>query len=71
MENTLKAQSPLQLNLLDILAVNNVYSLHALKFIHLWHKGCQIYLMHFFNTQAIFTITILDMRLNKICINHM
>jgi hypothetical protein len=39
MENTLKAQSPLQLNLLDILAVNNVYSLHAFKFIHLWHKG--------------------------------
>ena len=33
MENTLKAQSPLQLNLLDILAVNNVYSLHAFKFI--------------------------------------
>ena len=27
------------LNLLDILTVNNVYSLHALKFIHLWHKG--------------------------------
>ena len=39
MENTLKAQSPLQPNLLDILAVNNVYSLHAFKFIHLWHKG--------------------------------
>jgi hypothetical protein len=71
MENTLKAQSPLQPNLLDILAVNNVYSLHALKFIHLWHKGLLPNLFNtFFNTQAIFTITILDMRLNKICINH-
>ena len=27
------------LNLLHILTVNYVYSLHALKFIHLWHKG--------------------------------
>ena len=27
------------LNLLDILTVNNVYRLHALKFTHLWHKG--------------------------------
>ena len=27
------------LNLLDVLTVNNVYRLHALKFTHLWHKG--------------------------------
>ena len=27
------------LNLLDVLTVNNVYCLHALKFMHLWHKG--------------------------------
>ena len=27
------------LNLLDVLTVNNVYHLHALKFMHLWHKG--------------------------------
>ena len=27
------------LNLLDVLTVNNVYYLHALKFTHLWHKG--------------------------------
>ena len=27
------------LNLLDILTVNNVYSLYALKFTYLWHKG--------------------------------
>ena len=27
------------LNLLDVLAVNNVYRLHALNFTHLWHKG--------------------------------
>ena len=27
------------LNLLDILTVHNVYSLHLLKFAHLWHKG--------------------------------
>ena len=27
------------LNLLDILTVQNVYRLHALKFIHAWHKG--------------------------------
>ena len=27
------------LNLLDILTVRNVYCLHALKFIHAWHKG--------------------------------
>ena len=27
------------LNLLDVLTVNNVYRLHALKFAHLWHKG--------------------------------
>ena len=27
------------LNLLDVLTVNNVYCLHALKFTHLWHKG--------------------------------
>ena len=26
-------------NLLDVLTVNNVYRLHALKFTHLWHKG--------------------------------
>ena len=26
------------LNLLDILTVDNVYCLHALKFTHLWHK---------------------------------
>ena len=27
------------LNLLDILTVDNVYYLHALKFTHMWHKG--------------------------------
>ena len=27
------------LNLLDILTVDNVYRLHALKFTHMWHKG--------------------------------
>ena len=27
------------LNLLDVLAANNVYRLHILKFTHLWHKG--------------------------------
>ena len=27
------------LNLLNVLTVNNVYRLHALKFSHLWHKG--------------------------------
>ena len=27
------------LNLLDVLTVNNVYRLHALKFMHLWQKG--------------------------------
>ena len=27
------------LNLLDVLTVNNVYRLHALKFRYLWHKG--------------------------------
>ena len=27
------------LNLLDILSVDNVYHLHALKFTHMWHKG--------------------------------
>ena len=27
------------LNLLDVLTVNNVYRLHALKFTRLWHKG--------------------------------
>lgn len=27
------------LNLLDILTVNNVYRLQALKFTHMWHKG--------------------------------
>lgn len=26
------------LNLLDILTVNNIYKLQALKFIHLWHR---------------------------------
>ena len=27
------------LNLLDMLTVHNIYSLHVLKFAHLWHKG--------------------------------
>ena len=27
------------LNLLDILTVDNVYRLHALRFTHMWHKG--------------------------------
>ena len=27
------------LNLLNMLTVNNIYSLHILKFAHLWHKG--------------------------------
>ena len=27
------------LNLLDMLTVDNIYSLHVLKFAHLWHKG--------------------------------
>ena len=27
------------LNLLDMLTVYNIYSLHVLKFVHLWHKG--------------------------------
>ena len=27
------------LNLLDVLKVNKIYCLHALKFKHLWHKG--------------------------------
>lgn len=27
------------LNVLEILTVTNVYHLHALKFIHAWHKG--------------------------------
>jgi len=27
------------LNLLDVLTVNKVYRLQALKFTHLWHKG--------------------------------
>ena len=27
------------LNLLDILTVDNVYHLHALKFTNMWHKG--------------------------------
>ena len=27
------------LNLLDMLTVDNVYQLHALKFVHSWHKG--------------------------------
>ena len=27
------------LNLIDILTVDNVYHLHALKFTHIWHKG--------------------------------
>jgi len=27
------------LNILEILTVANVYRLHALKFIHAWHKG--------------------------------
>ena len=27
------------LNLLDVLTVNNIYRLHALKFTYLWHKG--------------------------------
>ena len=27
------------LNLLDILTVDDVYHLHALKFTHMWHKG--------------------------------
>ena len=27
------------LNILEILTVTNVYRLHALKFIHAWHKG--------------------------------
>ena len=27
------------LNLVDVLTVNSVYRLHALKFTHLWHKG--------------------------------
>ena len=27
------------LNLLDMLTVNNIYSLHVSKFAYLWHKG--------------------------------
>ena len=26
-------------NILEILTVSNVYRLHALKFVHAWHKG--------------------------------
>jgi len=34
-----KTESALPLlNLLNILTVNNVYRLHALKFVHMWHK---------------------------------
>lgn len=29
----------LELNLLDVLIVNNIYRLHILKLTHLWHKG--------------------------------
>jgi hypothetical protein len=32
------------LNLLDILTVQNVYRLHALEFIHAWHKGLLPYI---------------------------
>ena len=34
------------LNLVDVLTVNSVYRLHALKFTHLWHKGLLPSLFH-------------------------
>jgi len=37
------------LNVLEILTVANVYRLHALEFIHAWHKGVLLELFnHFF-----------------------
>ena len=36
------------LNLLDVLEVNNVYRLQALKFTHSWHKGLLPSLFHDF-----------------------
>ena len=39
LKQTMVERCPLHLNLLDILTVDNVYHLHALKFTHMWHKG--------------------------------
>ena len=51
------------LNLLDILTVNNVYRLQALKFTHIWHKGLlPRLLITFFNTPVAGT------RKHEICI---
>ncbi len=49
------------LNLLDILTVQNIYRLHALKFIYAWHKDL---LPHIFdNFQEMFMVTIPDIHL--------
>ena len=60
------------LNLLDMLTVDNIYSLHVLKFAHLWHKGL-LYLMYFATPLSMLAkciATILDMQPKKIYISH-
>ena len=55
------------LNLLDVLTVNNVYRLPALKFTHSWHKAYyQACFMISFNTPVKCMDTTPDMHLDKI-----
>ena len=55
------------LNLLDVLTVNNVYRLHALKFAHLWHKGQRV---SFSNMLVIGIHTIQGMHRSKTSVNR-
>jgi len=60
-------QRSTMLNLLDVLTVNKVYRLQALKFTHLWHKGLlPSFFKISFNTPVKYTDTIPDMYLGKI-----
>ena len=61
------------LNLLDILTVQNVYRLHALKFMRGIKVYCHTYLIisRDSNIQEMFIVTIPDIHLIKTCINHM
>ena len=58
------------LNLLDVLTVNNVYRLHALKFTHLWHKGLLPSLITFSNMLVIGIHTIQGMHRSKTSVNR-
>ena len=58
------------LNNFEMLTVANVYRLHALKFIHAWHKGVyQIELFNFFSSMPVDIIITPSMRPNKIFTN--